>query len=271
MSTPPPNPYGQPQYPQPQQYPQQGYGGQPPYPQPRYGRPPYPGQGGWGGLPTAPPIPPPKKNRTGLTITLALGSVVLLLGIAWFGNNVTVRKGGGSGFPEAQYRLTLPPTLLDGKYKLDKDLSDSTQDELAGTSQANIRDAKGTTARYLSQAEGGVLVLSGMHGRIKDPDEARSSILKGAGDAKGSTIAVPPKDFTPAGSEVTVTCQVLTSEQEDGGTSAFAMCAWADDNTNAAVALTSVKTAKQSPEEIDLEAAAVATVKVREETRQPIG
>ncbi|MFI2348555.1 hypothetical protein ACH492_16200 [Streptomyces sp. NPDC019443] len=271
MSTPPPpNPYTQPQYPQrPQypQYPQQGYA-----PQPQY-QPPYPGTGGpaygWG----APPPPPPKKNQGPKIALITMASIAGLFAVSWFGNNVV---GGGSSsgsgsFPQAEYQLTLPETLLDGKYKLADDQSDKGQAGLAGTSEANIRDAKATVGQYLSTSESGVLVISGGYGRIKDPDEARTKILKGAGDSDGSTIAVPAKDFTPAGSEVTITCQVLTTEQTGGGTSTLPMCAWADDNTSAAVALTNVQIAKQTPEEVDLKAVAEATLKVREAARKPIG
>jgi hypothetical protein len=266
MSTPPPpNPYTQPQYPQ---YPQQGYAPQPQYQQP------YPGTGGpaygWG---APPPPPPPKKNQGPKIALITMASIAGLLAVSWFGNNVV---GGGSSsgsgsFPQAEYQLTLPETLLDGKYKLTGDQSEKGQDGLAGTSEANIRDAKAVVAQYTSQSEAGVLVISGMYGRIKDPDEARTSILRGAGDSDGSTIAVPAKDFTPAGSEVTISCQVLTTEQTGGGTSTLPMCAWADDNTNAAVALTDVRIAKQTPEEVDLKAVAEATLKVREATRKPIG
>lgn len=270
MSTPPQNPYAQ--HPQYQQYPQQGYGGQPPYPQPGYGQQPYPGPGGpgygWG----APPPPPPKKN-TGRIVAITLGSVAALLALSWFGNNVTLRSGGGSdgGFPEAEYQLTLPQTLLDGKYKLADNMSEKFQDELSHTSEANIRDTQGSMAQYVSEAEGGVLVVSGMHGRIKDPDKARSMILKGSREADGATVAVAPEGVDVVGSDITITCQVLTHEQEEGGTATLPMCAWADDNTNATVALVTPETATQSPEEIDLKVVAEATVKIRGEIRKPIG
>jgi hypothetical protein len=133
-------------------------------------------------------------------------------------------------------RSTRLQTLLDGKYKPVDDQPAKQQDELAGTSEANVRDAKASVARYVSTSESGVLAVSGMHGRIKDTDEARTLILKGAEDADGSTIAVPAADFTPTGSEVIISCQVLTAEQADSGTSTLPMCAWADENTNAAVA-----------------------------------
>ncbi|MFI9584551.1 hypothetical protein ACIHCQ_22550 [Streptomyces sp. NPDC052236] len=275
MSTPPPNPYGQPPpnpygpYGQPPQYPQQ-------YPQ-QYGQQ-YPQQGqtqGYGGWPTPPPLPPqPKKNQGPKIALITLASIAGLLALSWFGNNIVSGSDGGSddSFPAAEYQLTRPQTLLGGKYKLSDDQSAERQGQLAGTSEANIRDPKASVAQYVSTSEAGVLVISGMHGRIKDADEARSRILKGAGESDGSTIAVPAKDFTPAGSDVTITCQVLTTEQTDGsGNSTLPMCAWADENTTTAVALTTVETSKQSPEEVDLKAVAEATAKIREETRKPIG
>lgn len=219
-----------------------------------------------------PPTPPPKKNQGPMIALITVAAIVVLVAISWFGNNVNLRSGGGSGsFPKAEYQLTVPATLLDGKYKLSEDQSDKHQDMLVGTSEANIRDTKATVAQYLSASESDVLIVSGMYGRIKDPDEARSRILKGATESDGSTIAVPAMDVTPTGSEVTITCQVLTTEQADGGTSTLPMCAWADDNTNAAVALVTPDVAAQAPEEVDLTAAAEATAKVREEMRKPIG
>jgi hypothetical protein len=110
------------------------------------------------------------------------------------------------------------------------------QAEPAGTSEANLRDAKAAVAQYLSTSESGVLVISGIYGRIKDPDEARTSILKGAGESErghhrrtrqglhsgriGSDHHLPGADGGA-----------------DGATSTLPMCAWADDDTNAAVAL----------------------------------
>ncbi|MCX4823873.1 hypothetical protein OG883_29165 [Streptomyces sp. NBC_01142] len=296
MSTPPPNPYAQPQYPQQPPYPQQpqpGYGGQPPYPQAGYGQQPYPGQGGpggWGGPPMGPPPPPPPpKNKGPMIAIITVACIAGVLAISWFGNNVNLRKsssndrgssssgsssdrgGSNDGFPEAKYRLTVPQTLLDGKYKLSDDQSARQQDKLTGASEADIRDPKAAVAQYVSTSETGVLVISGMYGSIRNPDTARTKMLKGASEADGAEVGVAPKDFTPAGSGITVTCQVLKAEQAGGGTSTIPMCAWGDDNTGASVGLITPESAKQSPEEVDLEAVAEATVKVREEMRKPIG
>ncbi|MEV4333450.1 hypothetical protein AB0K02_23395 [Streptomyces sp. NPDC049597] len=266
-----PNPYSQPQYQQYPQYPQPGH------PQPGYGQPPHPAAGGWGGPPPyGPPPAPPRKNRTGLTLTLALGAIPLILLLVWFGNSGNERSddaGGGSEFPATEYELTAPKTLLDGKYELADDQSAQRQQQLESSAvdESNIRDPQATVAQYTSKSEGGVLVLSGMHGSIKDPDAARRQILDGAATADGATLSVPAKDFTPAGSEVTITCQVVTMAQTGGGSSPLPICAWADENTNASVSVITAAGATQSPEEVDLAAAAEATAQVREEIRRPIG
>jgi hypothetical protein len=234
-------------------------------------------------------------------VAVALGSVAALLALAWFGNNVDLRsdrRGGSSGsdranatnggardtgdgsgdtdqgtdgFPEAKYRLTVPRTLLDGRYELAEDKSAQQRPKMAGMSEANIRDSQPAVAHWLAESDGGVLAVSGLYGSIKDPDEARASILAGAAEAPGSTRVVAPRDATPAGSDVTITCQVLTAKQEDGSTMTFPMCAWADDNTNGSVTTITPATATRSPEDVDLDAVAETTVKVREEMREPIG
>ncbi|MGX1504342.1 UNVERIFIED_CONTAM: hypothetical protein RKD43_002967 [Streptomyces graminofaciens] len=125
-------------------------------------------------------------------------------------------------------------------------------------------------AQYTSASEGGVLVLSGMHGRIRNPDTAREKMLDGAATADGATLAVPAKDVTPAGSDVTVTCQVVTMAQDGGGTASLPICAWADENTSASVTVVTAATSTKSPQDIDLEAAAEMTTQVREQVRKPL-
>jgi hypothetical protein len=142
--------------------------------------------------------------------------------------------------------------------------------ESSPVDESVIRDPQATVAQYTSVSEGGVLVISGMHGRIKDPAAAREKILDGAATAEGATLAVPAKDFVPAGSDVTITCQVVTMAQDGGGTTPLPICAWADDNTNASVSVVTAAGATQSPEETDLAAAAETAAKVREEIRKPL-
>ncbi|MFI6285947.1 hypothetical protein ACIBCM_14505 [Streptomyces sp. NPDC051018] len=289
--------------PQPHQQPQQGgygspYGQQPQFPQPGpaqpgYGQPgaqqPHPSQQGYGPATSPQPFPPqqgygapggwgsprppaPDKARKWfIGVPLAVVGAVVL---AWLGYYVFLDDGeSGEVFPEAKYELTLPSTLLDGKYELAGDMSQQTQEQLKNASQAVIREPKSTVAQYtsLNGAKAGIVVVSGLHGRIAEPDKALESILRGGGKAKGTTIAVPPKDYTPEGSEVRVECQVLVSDQSDGGRATIPMCAWADDNTNMSVSLATPESMGMTPAAVDLKEVAEATVKVRQEMRRPIG
>ncbi|MFF8610582.1 hypothetical protein ACF06X_32230 [Streptomyces sp. NPDC015346] len=280
--SPPPPPYPQPNtygppYPQPNAY---GPGpAQSPYPQPNtYGPGPaqspyYPPQGGWGGPPPPPMPPPPKKNRTGLTLGIVAASIAGVLALSWIGNGGLRGSSGSGAYPAATHRLALPKTLLDGRYTLADDRSGQADAGLDNASEAVIRDPKGVMGQYTTAGEAGagVLVVSGLYGRIKDPDLAREKILKGAREAAGTSVLVPPKDVTPSGANTTVTCQVLATEQSGGGRVTYPMCAWADENTNAAVAEMTTESAGLSPESVDLTKAAQTTLKVREETRRPLG
>ncbi|MEE1757225.1 hypothetical protein [Streptomyces sp. SP18CS02] len=265
----PPGPYGSPQ----PGYPQAGYprSGQPGYHPPQYpgggaGPGPY---GGWG----QPPLgPPPKKKRTGLVIGIVAGSLALVAVLAWAGKQgLDAASGAGGSFPAAEFRLTTPKTLLSGEYKLLTDTSEEDRKEVEeeGRKDPSIRDAKAVIAQYEGKG-GSVLVVSGFHGRLKDPDGTRRAILDGASTGEGTTLVVPPKDFEPAGAGVKVSCQV-TRSQDAGTTSTLPMCAWGDGNTASFVAIVTPEIAEQKPEEVDLAALADSTAKVRAEMRAPIG
>ncbi|MFG2976999.1 hypothetical protein ACGFYY_28935 [Streptomyces sp. NPDC048331] len=278
----PPGPYGPPQPPSPhggqpyaaqpvpqQVYPGQPYPGQPysgqPYPGGPYPPQQYPGRGAWGQPPTG---LPPRKNRTGLVIGIVVGSVVVLGVLGVIGAALS-----GSGFPEARYRLTVPKTLVDGKYQLVQDHSDTEgKKALKGTYDSKIRDPKPVVGQYAfeSSKESGALVVSGMYGRFKDPAQAREKMLRGAADSEGSSLGAAARDITPAGSDVTLSCQVLTVRQ-GGIESSLPMCAWADENTGASVGIVGQETALQKPGSVDLAKTAETTLKVRAEMRQPIG
>ncbi|MFC6137943.1 hypothetical protein [Streptomyces spororaveus] len=287
MSTPPPQqppgPYGPPQSAHPyggQPYAaphgqsaqpphQQPYQGQPyqgqPYPGQPYPGQPYPGQGAWGQYPTG---TPPRKNRVGMVIGIVAGAVVAFGAVGAVGARVS-----GSGFPEAEYRLTVPKTLVDGKYQLVQDLSATEGKEaLKGTSDSKIRNPKPVVGQYASESpqEAGALAVSGMYGQFKDPASARKKMLRGAAEADGATLAVAARDITPLGSDVTLSCQVVTVRRA-GVDSSLPMCAWADGNTGATVAVVGEETAQQKPGSVDLTKTAETTLKVRAETRQPIG
>ncbi|MFF2653798.1 hypothetical protein [Streptomyces sp. NPDC058045] len=204
-------------------------------------------------------------------IAIVAGVVVLLVGLGWFGW-WKLSGGSDSSFPEARFRLTVPQQLLDGDWKLAQDRSSRQQEELEGKwSGPNVRDLKATAAQYRSTSDGaGVLVVSGMSGRLKDPDRERAEILRGTATAEGATVEVSPADHTPKGSDVTVTCQVVSANRGAAKTS-FPECAWGDGNTAAAVAVITAEVAKQDPRDIDLDRVAEQTLKIRSEMRRPIG
>ncbi|KOY55974.1 hypothetical protein [Streptomyces sp. XY332] len=272
----PPGPYGSPQPPNP-------YGGQQPVPQsaPHPHQQPYPGhpyppqqyagQGVWG----RPPMGPPRKNRPGRVIGIVAGSFVVL-GVLGFGVKLLAGAGSlasGTGFPEARYRLTVPKTMLDGKYELVQDLSDTEgKKALKGSYDSKIRNPMPVVGQYNSNSPKGqsALVFSGMYGQFKDPESARRKMLGGAADAEGATLAVPAREITPPGSGITLSCQVLTMSQ-GGAESTLPMCAWADENTGASVGVVTPEIVAQKPGSVDLAKVAETTLKVRAESRQPIG
>ncbi|MFI9112730.1 hypothetical protein [Streptomyces venezuelae] len=283
---PPPNPYGGPVPPPqqpgpyggaPQGFPPPGHPGhpqqgapQPGFPQqgyPQHGVPPQyqgPGAGAWGQPPMGPP--PKKKLSAGAIVAIVVGALVLVGGI---GYGVKAGLDGVTGpFPAATHKLVVAQTLLDGEYTLLSDLSDSKGKEIEDTPDFTVKDAKAAVAQY-SGKDGDVLVLSGMYGQIKDPDATRASILRGAATDKGSTLVVKPTEFTPAGSDVKVSCQITKSK--DGiSTITLVMCAWGDENTAAAVALVGDAAATADPKSVDLAALAGKTAKIRAEIRKPI-
>ncbi|WP_240204359.1 hypothetical protein [Streptomyces actuosus] len=243
---PPPGPYG------PQPAPHHGA----PYPQPPYG---------WG--------PPPRKRRVGLVLGIVggvVGAVVaVVVALAMLG------AAAERGFPEAEYELSVPGTLLDGRYELAEDLT-GTQgqkivDEADGAWDARTDGA--AVGRYSLGGDDakGTLVVSGMYGRFKNTDAARRNMMKGAARSEGSTVAVPPEDFRPAGADgLTVSCEVITQTHE-GTRTAIPVCGWADDNTGATVAVVSVDTVHRDPAGIDLAQAADDTARIRGEMRRAVG
>ncbi|MGW0732884.1 hypothetical protein [Streptomyces sp. NPDC002851] len=269
----PAGPYGQQPYPQQQPPPPGPYGSPQPGP---YAGGSHPGPGGWGAPPPPPPPPPPRNNawRTiGIVALVVAGAGALLLFSAW-GNRNSDTAGGpsDSAFPAAEYRLTLQKTLLDGEYTLAGDHSSQGPQDDGSWDESNIKDMTPVVGQYTGKgdaASGKALVVSGMYGRISDPDEARRSMLRGAGTAQGTSIAVAAKDITPDGGGETVRCQVLT-QQQSGVKVQMPMCAWADGNTAAGVATVDPAAAGQDLRSIDLEEAARTALAVRDEMREPL-
>ncbi|MGC4944842.1 hypothetical protein ACLQ2N_01315 [Streptomyces sp. DT224] len=283
MSMPPPpqDPYGAPQGP---------YG--PPQPQPNpyaqqqpWGAPQGPAPQPWGAPPGGPGFPPARRTRPGVIAAVVVGALLVAGGVVFgvvqlgdkaddklpvsSGSSGSSGSGGSGGFPAAEYRLTVPKTLLEGEYTLQEDTSATDGKDIEDTYDPTVRDPKAVVTQYASK-DGGTLIVSGMWGRIKKPEFSRDTILKGAAGTEGMTVAVPAREFTPEGYGITVACEVVRSE--DGGiTSTLPMCAWGDDNTASFVAVVTAETALQDPDEVDLAEAARQAAQVRKEMRKPIG
>ncbi|WP_240802862.1 hypothetical protein [Streptomyces sp. A1499] len=232
-----------------------------------YAQQPPPGPGPWG----HPPMAPPPRHSTGKVLGILGAVAVVLVVAAVAGYQVFSRSSGG--FPEAKYRMSVPGELLDGTYKLTQDLSDTSGKAIVdeNRSRANVRDPKAVVGQYAGQGQraGSALVVSGMYGRFKNSASARDDMMRGAAEAQGATVAVPARDITPAGSGITVRCQVLTSDQ-GGARSNVPLCAWGDDNTGATVGVVTAEDASKDPSDIDLDEVARTTLEVREEMREPI-
>jgi hypothetical protein len=213
--------------------------------------------------------PPPKKSRVGLAIGIVAGVFVVVLAILLTLMLIAVRAE--SGFPSADFALFLPRTLLDGRYELTKDLSDTVGRRIEKDSR-DIWDARithGVVGRYSLGGDPtkGALVITGIYGRFKHADKTRANALKSDGEAEGVTVAVPPRDVTPEGATVRIGCEVLT-RQQTAGTITYPVCAWADGNTSALVAEMTFGAANA---DLDLRAAARTTLQVRSETLKAIG
>ncbi len=266
---PPHHPYGPPPFPQ------NPYGQQPaqnPYQQPAYAYPPQPPQGVPGpyhGQPGAPgwPPQPPRRKRAGLVAGIVAGSLVLVAALG-FGVYELVDRGADAVFPRATHELVVEPAVLDGEFTLNKDMSDTEGKKIENTPDPSVRDGRAAVAQYGSE-ENGMLVLSGMYGRLADPVFTRGKILEGAAQGDGARVVVPPREYTPEGYGITLECQVVQSK-EIGLTTNMPMCAWGDGNTAAAVAVLRPEDMNTDAQSFDLAKAAEEAARVRSEVRRPI-
>ncbi|MER5465920.1 hypothetical protein ABT010_35750 [Streptomyces sp. NPDC002668] len=235
-------------------------------PQHPYGRPgPYPQfSGSW--------VQPQPTKRTGRVAGIFVGSLAQLgaLGYALF--LVLNAAGVADGdWPKATHQLTVPKTLLGGKYALARDSSKTKgQESLKDLHDHRIRGHAAITATYSGGASGSdALTITALHGQIREAKYVRREMVQGLEEpSEGNELLAPPKDITPAGSGVTLSCAVMNS-YDDKPVSTPA-CAWADGSTTATVLFASAELDKQRPENIDLSQYAELTVKVRAQTRQPI-
>lgn len=232
----------------------------PPAPQSPYQTPLYP----WG----APPPAQPEKSRVGLMLGI-IGGIFLLI-VALLATLIVVGKKIDSTYPRAEFALTVPKAL-DGRFKLARDDSPT----LGRTLQRSWRlswDAKavhGVAAVYYPDSgdHQGQLVVMGLYGRFKNTDLVRAHVLADS-DTRTSRakLVVAPRDVTPSGSRIKVSCEVLTRTWTDGLTLTYPVCAWVDGNTWARVADMTHDTMVN----VDLKASARTTLRIRSEMVKPV-
>lgn len=212
---------------------------------------------------------PPEKSRVGLIVAI-IGGVFLLV-VVLLAALVLMGKELESSYPRAEFSLTVPRTLLDGRFKLTKDES-PTQGRTLQWSWRHSWDAEavhGVVAVYQPDSvERGDLVVTGMYGRFKNTDEVRSRVLAGNGSRNSRVkVLTPPEDDTPPGSRIKISCEAVTRTWADGSTLTYPVCAWADGNTWARVADMTLLASRN----VDLQATARSTLQIRSEMVKPIG
>lgn len=251
--------------------PEQPYGPTPVPPQQQPYGDPYPQQQPNGS--GAPPVAPPPKRRR---LWLVLGVVGGVIGTGVAGLAVgAVEVASGVGYPKAEYTLAVPEKLVGGRYELDEDSSGSAEsrgiEKEADGEWGVYKDLKTVIGQYSSAGDDskGTLVVSGLYGRFKYPGRVRKDLMEGAA-GEGSRVAVPAKNFHPAGADgITVTCEVLVQKGERMKVT-LPVCGWADGNTGGWVTEVITAKASQDPAEADLSGLATLTAQVRSEMRKPI-
>ncbi|QHC32943.1 hypothetical protein [Streptomyces sp. HF10] len=215
----------------------------------------------WG----APPLPPPRTRPVGLIAAIVGGAFLLIAAIV-----AAVALSGkvfDRNFPRAESTLTVPHTVLDGRYELRRNDSATAGRAVARSWRFGL-DAEavhGVVASYrLKGADYYDVVVTGMYGRFRNTASLRTRLLTANGSATTTVkVVVPPRDLTSPASPAGVSCEYLTRSWSGGQTLTYPVCVWADGNTVARVAY-------MTASYIDLKDAAEQTLRVRSEMLRPI-
>ena len=186
-----------------------------------------------------------------------------LLVLSWLGNMAAESDGSGADFSEPRYELSLPKTLVDGKYKLTKDMSDRAE---AQNPQFRPGD-QGLMGIYDGGSVREQILFTGMNSDATG-SSSDDKVLDGMEQDPTVDVAVPRKEITPEGAEEPLTCEVMT-KSEGGRKLSMATCAWSNNGSAAAVADNSYDSVLAEPEDIDLESFARRVDTIRDEVRSP--
>jgi hypothetical protein len=249
-----PGPYAQPAFPQQPGVPSQG---------PGWGVPPM-------GLPMGPPPPPPKPSNGAkaagvvLAVVLGLGLVAGTLVFAFA--RARSASDAASRYHGPTYTLTLPATLLDGRYTRGRDLSDRLASTRPSNGGAFARQVEYKGAVYTSSTGDDQLLVTGLSSKMTIPSYPKHSILDGMEDNSDATVEVPRRAFRPDTGEDPLECEVLAKDK-DGLHLVVPVCSWIDGHTQAAVTETGARSAGRAAADVDLEAYAKKVARVRSEVR----
>ncbi|MGA5822143.1 hypothetical protein ACPC54_30290 [Kitasatospora sp. NPDC094028] len=215
------NPYGAPQQPG---YPATpppaapGYGGvpaQPGYPAP--GQEAYPGYGG-----AYAPVPPPRKSRKGLWITLGTIAAVVVVGggaLAFFVYDATSNAGTQKIVLPANFKDTTRNDNNPVSAAMEKAMTDS-----LGKGDGNWKPT-GVAGVYQNSSSEPDLIVAGAYGKVLMPKKELDAAFDGV-SSKGSTVTDRHTvDAGPKGGNME--CANIT--QTD--TPKMGICAWADSSS----------------------------------------
>ncbi|MCA6091000.1 hypothetical protein LE181_02275 [Streptomyces sp. SCA3-4] len=233
--------------------------------------------------------PVPRRRLGPLAITAIVVGSVLTLGalgrMAHTGSgHDTVPRASASdpgrttgGEPSAptssssgRYRLTLPSSLLGGRYTLNEDISREVDQGIVsgagGRSSADEREIKGAGAWYSAAAAPDgtqLLLVSGFYGDIVNPASSLASTFAGMNETPGVTVTSPPREVTPPGADQAVTCERYEVVRS-GTTRSTAVCGWGDHSTVGTVS------AVGSAASAGFDELATQTLAIRNQVRTPL-
>ncbi|MEU3964339.1 hypothetical protein AB0F42_31860 [Streptomyces buecherae] len=296
------SPYGQPG----QQPPYGQPGQQSPYGQPGHGAQPGPGYGApYGGGPGmgGPPGPPGGGSRK--TVAIVVGAV--LVGLLAIGGVVFATSGddGGGKRDESKvsddssadtsqrpspsqsptlptpsptadtdrdantkYKVVLPKSLEGGRYTLEKDLSESADEQVPddGSGASGVKPA---TGRYVTAPRDAEMVVTGLNGTFISPTYAKNSFFRGLEGNDNAEVGVERREITPPGADAALTCEVVIKRQS-GQKLVMPVCAWADTTTLVAVMENTRAAAGKDPHSIDLDGFAARVDGMRDDLLTPM-
>ncbi|MFJ4532311.1 hypothetical protein [Streptomyces nigrescens] len=217
-----------------------------------------------------PPPPQPPKGSAGkvLGIIGAVAGVLVVGGVV----AAAAHSGGGGGsagkpFAGPKYKITVPQSLVGGKYSLTKDVSQQMGAQVPSDG-VNAHDVRAAGGQYTGGTKS--LVVSGIYGTMNDPEEGIDHMINGMTKSPGVEVAVGEKNFTPTSGGEPLTCGVDV-KRVAGQKVTVPFCAWGTSSTTGTVAQTDAAELEKAPDSVDLQELADEVSNIRSEVQVPIG